>query len=868
MTAGAIGGRTGRVASPQGSQRVARPSYGWLTLLLHAVVLAVTANSVVRIDRGERLLVLVPLTLSGMLLGVVVTRLPALDAVSHLLSFALGVLASLGLSAIRLDGVSTTWHRHGGNIVDIARRLVETQANGRAEPLNDNDLLVAIGLTLWLVGYSSAWMLYRRHWLLAALVVPAALVFVSLRFEDAQPVASIAVFAFAAIVMAARHQAYIRQLEWGRMRMAAPSRLPHRFTAAGSVVAVAAMLAGLMLPVQAPNGVADQALDQVQRAWEDVGRRLQLVKSDENGNNLANAGYNQFASSFKIGVPFEPSPEIVATLQADAPEYLAARRYDIYNGRYWVSGVDQTFRMEGDAGSDHAIPVRFGKEQFVTLSPDVSARRDRTAGVVTLVADTGGQLLTTGIYVAASEATVAQLGWIQLPERRIDIEAVDVSSLPVDLQALVAALKRAEFSPNASGRPAVVDAEQAGEIERLRADLLRYPVETALSYGDDENVVLTISGRIPNYDDIEEVRSADAGGSSRRYSVTGSRSQASAEELEAAGTDYPDWVRVRYLQVPDTVTSRTTALASQIAQQAGAETPYDVAVATTDYLKNTYAYALNSEQTPDGQDAVDFFLFGKRIGRCEEFATSLAVMLRTQGIPARLVSGYRSGDEVDQYGDYVYRGLQAHTWVEVFFPKYGWVPFEATPNMPGFDQDRPQRSQVAPSATAEPLVEPTPTVPAEAARAEASPTPAPPASTTDDDNRSMKDRLRNGVALAMLLVTAGVALAVTLMAIAWAWGLRGLSPAASLFARVQRVGRLWGVEPNPSMTPAEYAAEFGQAVPRATRPVQIVAGLYAAEQYGGVDIGDDARDGGEEAWKSVRAVLRSWRPWRRRRHGR
>src|SRR5436305_976291 len=102
----------------------AAPAEGWLTFLLHILVLAITANSVVRIDQGGRSNVLVPLAVGGLILGCLVARTPALDAFSHILAFVSGAAASLLLCTLRIDGFGETWRRHGGNVVDLARRLV------------------------------------------------------------------------------------------------------------------------------------------------------------------------------------------------------------------------------------------------------------------------------------------------------------------------------------------------------------------------------------------------------------------------------------------------------------------------------------------------------------------------------------------------------------------------------------------------------------------------------------------------------------------------------------------------------------------------------------------------------------------------
>jgi hypothetical protein len=73
------------------------------------------------------------------------------------------------------------------------------------------------------------------------------------------------------------------------------------------------------------------------------------------------------------------------------------------------------------------------------------------------------------------------------------------------------------------------------------------------------------------------------------------------------------------------------------------------------------------------------FLFERKQGHCEYFASSMAVMLRTLGIPSRVVNGFRTGEFNDLTSQYVVRASNAHSWVEAYFPNHGWVAFDPTP---------------------------------------------------------------------------------------------------------------------------------------------------------------------------------------------
>jgi transglutaminase-like putative cysteine protease len=167
---------------------------------------------------------------------------------------------------------------------------------------------------------------------------------------------------------------------------------------------------------------------------------------------------------------------------------------------------------------------------------------------------------------------------------------------------------------------------------------------------------------------------------STRYRAVSLVSTAAGEELRSAGGDYPDWVRSRYLALPDTVPDRVLGLARDLT--ATGATPYDRAVAIESYLR-TYPYNLDVPLPPAGtKDVVDYFLFELKEGYCDYYATSMVVLARAAGLPARLAIGYAPGYYDARGAVYVVTEAEAHAWVEVYFPDYGWIEFEPTGGRP------------------------------------------------------------------------------------------------------------------------------------------------------------------------------------------
>ncbi|RXT05176.1 transglutaminase family protein [Ammoniphilus sp. CFH 90114] len=154
------------------------------------------------------------------------------------------------------------------------------------------------------------------------------------------------------------------------------------------------------------------------------------------------------------------------------------------------------------------------------------------------------------------------------------------------------------------------------------------------------------------------------------------------EKLRESDLDYPEEIQ-DYLQLPMNLPARVTQLAEEITRDQA--DPYSKAYAIQQYLKYSGGFVYEKLNVPylgEGEDFVDQFLFESKRGYCDHFSSAMAVLLRASGIPARYVKGFSTGD-MTRKDDNVYevtmRNKNAHSWVEVYFSGYGWVPFEPTP---------------------------------------------------------------------------------------------------------------------------------------------------------------------------------------------
>ena len=160
-----------------------------------------------------------------------------------------------------------------------------------------------------------------------------------------------------------------------------------------------------------------------------------------------------------------------------------------------------------------------------------------------------------------------------------------------------------------------------------------------------------------------------------RYEADSNIAAPAPAELRAAGRDYPERIAATYLRLP-AVDPRVARLAAQVTNSANND--FDKATAIENNLMTHFVYTLELPRAPV-KDPIANFLFERKQGHCEYFASAMAIMLRTLGIPSRVVNGFRSDEFNDLTGNYVIRAKNAHSWVEAYFPGYGWQTFDPTP---------------------------------------------------------------------------------------------------------------------------------------------------------------------------------------------
>ncbi len=336
------------------------------------------------------------------------------------------------------------------------------------------------------------------------------------------------------------------------------------------------------------------------------------------------------------------------------------------------------------------------------------------------------------------------------------------------------------------------------------------------------------------------------------YTAVSAMSSADEDSLRAVPQNYlyPAWFAADYLQLPDRLPRRVPLLAKSITEEYS--NPFDKASAIERYLRSKIKYNEAVTPPPSGRDGVDYTLFDRPEGYCNYYASAMAVLARSIGIPARIASGYTLGDYDN--GVYHVTEKEAHAWPELYFPGYGWIEFEPTairpeivrPKKPGSTSDDPNSNQAADSERKRQIN----------------------ADLPDEDPLDTSTGIFNTIGLGFgdplniaIVGTGLIGLAAigTLSMAQWkrAQRMARLAPAARVYEEMLSRARWLGVGDEDHTTPFERADAISRALPQARRSVARVAAFYAREQYGAWSLNPLDRALLSTAWGEVRAAW--WR---------
>lgn len=355
-----------------------------------------------------------------------------------------------------------------------------------------------------------------------------------------------------------------------------------------------------------------------------------------------------------------------------------------------------------------------------------------------------------------------------------------------------------------------------------------------------------------------------------RYSLLSNATAVTQLAMESAGENYPAAIVDRYVQIPEGFSLQVAELARALT--ADLTTPYAKAKAIEAYLR-TIPYNDAIDAPPPGADPIEYFLFEIKQGYCDYYATSMAMMLRSLGIPARTASGYAEGTFDEESGLFYVTERDAHTWVEVFFPDLGWVEFEPTAAESPLNRPRGDEGTTAT------LTEEQQQAQQQASNSSENIPPSlneqPPQSQGDEGAMSSVEFSPSTWPWWMWALLTPVVL---IAGLAVLWRMRVVGPSAFtadlpviLFERVQRWMERLGLVVLPTQTPYEQARVWRRTFPEVEQPIGEIAESYVRHRFAQSAVAQaepatadktPADEGIASAWRQLEPVF--WKAWLRR----
>ena len=807
-------------------ERTMRPNEGWVAAALLALNLVVVVMSVERADwvpSPNLVLVL----FMAMLTGLVLYRIPiwsiALLPVGLVVGLAiiLWQLSNFTINDVTINGTG-----------EVIERLDLWLDAARTGSISIDSLPFSFGLmtATWLTGFLGAWLFLRYGNVWGVFVLGGIGLLSNLTFLPPNTAFHLGFFLFTALLLISRVQAVRRKHEWERRSVKVDDHLTGLSLTDSLALTILVIVVAFLLPMAPKWGTANDA-------YESMRKPLQTMEDDF--NRLFAGLPARRPMGFRIWdnvMAFQGSiyPTTTQVLWVDSPTelYWKARTYSTYNGKGWLS--------------EHTVTEPLGYAPEFTQS---GVNRLRTEVTYTVTPLYSSKKLFSGDQVLDVDRDV-MIETQAPPVFRIDLDLLrQGGSLPDYLKdvgdgLLLTLEARGTFVSDQDLALSLPPQFRMDNVEREAARAVRVEFTEALPAISEVLSVTSPRGKFK----IGEP-----------YEVTSAISSAGPEELRGASSKYPAWVQERYLQLPPDLPQRVNDLAARVV--GGVHTPYDKASAVEDYLRSNYPYNLRVDPPPFNADGVDHFLFTLREGYSEYFGSTMAVMLRTVGVPARLAVGYTTGDEIGEEDLFSVTDSHSHAWVEVYFPDFGWIPFEPTPgeSLPGVYHPGAERPEAHEGGQA--YVEP----------------------FDDECFDGLEDCFNQNLTesnfefsieteedssiidLWPWLVSVLAGLAVAGGSVRWLWGrfLAMPNDARIAFRRMSTLASLASAGPTEFQTPYQFGYRLQEALPAQKTPVSIIVAAYVRNRYGNKNSTDSDRRVLAVAWQRLRLPM-LWAVIRRR----
>ncbi len=810
---------------------------GWLTLILLVVMLMAVVLCVQAAEWVDNLSILTWITLSGALLGVCFSRIRLPSAVLHLVS----ALCGLGIITYAICSTLTDGTR-AERLTEIGVRLATWWGIVVGGGVGTDNLLFLMFLSClaWAIGYWSAWAVFHWHSAWLAVIAGGAALIVNLSYAYSLS-GYLVLFMITAMLLMARLHLFRQRREWQVHGVNNAGDVGWDPLRQGLLIALVVVAVAWWMPLTASNEAFAALWNRARGPWSDVENELNrwfaAVRSSE-GESVSGYG-----SALALRGAIRLGTAVVMTVNSPIPRYWTGMIYDQYNGRGWTTAPRQRTSFQGAVERVQGASAWEARAE-ITQTIQVNIPRGATLF---------GAAQTTNIGVPASIELAQREGAVWIDLRRPTPDApLPEERLPAENKAFISEIRQAAAELGLRGAGPSITALGADAVSRLNARLSGRPEILSLYMeGDQVGAVTVRAPAFAQYADLGPLRSEVGTWRGMTYTATSWISVADATSLRRAGIEYPAWIMEQYTQLPPTVTDRTRALAQELTR--GKTNNYDRAVAIQDYLR-TLSYSENIQAPPLGRDVVDYFLFEAREGYCDYFASSMVVMLRSLGIPARVAAGYATGEYDPERGVWLVRESSSHSWPEVFFPRFGWIEFEPTPS---------QEAIVRAEGT---LDEPGSADPGESNLSSSSSGDYLYDDLFFDDlfERDLGTGYVGGTSTDTTPLEVGrnvvfgllaLALACFLLRYLWRRGLDELEPVQRTWVKTWRLANWFVLPHRPDQTAHEYAAELGRLIPTYAGNLRQIADAYVRTVFGRKPLDERERVRLDASYRSLRPAL-------------
>ena len=751
--------------------------------------------------------------------------------------------ATLLEDQIALTGMFTVWDR--------VREWYDVAVTGGISRDHLPSTLYLLVLA-WLLGYLSSWFLFKwiNPWI--GLMLSGVALLTTLSFLPDQFDSRFFIFVFIAMLLVARVSLVQREALWSKLDIGSITAIRNRLLSAPiilcvtTIIVIAAVGAPLRVyVVRTAIDVWNWGRDPLTVFEDDFARLFSGItsKNDVNGRFFGNT--LPFMGKISFG------GDVVMVANSKMPTYWLSRSYSHYTSKGWIAGKTIKFNV----GPEGLPPP-----------PHESDNRELAFQRVQLTFESDEMFVGGNVDWVSHDAVVETLEprvfHIDLKNSTYD------SELPPDIQQLAEEFRR------------LLDPPPNRFIESLIAEVLPDDliVLDVIPGSESEQwrnqKVVTLRRKDPEIPEVVNWEFKRALPQEQPYTLYSFVSQATNDQLQVAGDEYSTFITDHYLQLPSTLPDRVRDLAERITQDA--ETPLDKVLAIENYLRNEggFEYSQDIESPPTNADGVDWFLFETKTGYSDYFGSSMTVMLRSVGVPARMAAGYAPG-EVDIPGRWAIRDRDSHGWTQAYFPGHGWIDFEPTTAWASLDRGEltvdvgASEDEAAEEAMNDLLDGITDqgsmTLEEECELLEQADPEEAEALGCDDLLQPLPSdytAVQAGWRPNALAIPAGIALIVLAFVwllgwLIWNLGLGKAGAAERYYIKMARLGTLAGVRRQPYHTPIDYAVAIGDAVPAASSGAQAVAWNFAIGRYAHLEVSDDAIASLHDHWKKIRGGLLS-----------